>query len=193
MTGQRVDANVAGRWRVHPPALDEVKERLRARAAEAGAWGVEVRELSDRERALLGEMDDVVVDATRVRVARDVDGDPFSHHSFLGLLNAAPFRPPSPEDGNVSKHELDELVRRGLVVKSEGLYFSRDALTRAAEVVAHLLEEHPQGVSASQVREALGTTRRFALPILGFLDANAVTRRRGDLRTAGPRLPRLEV
>jgi selenocysteine-specific elongation factor len=40
------------------------------------------------------------------------------------------------------------------------------------------------------VREALGTSRKWAIPLLAHLDATGVTRRRGDVRVAGPRLPR---
>ena len=42
---------------------------------------------------------------------------------------------------------------------------------------------------AAQVRDALGTTRKHALPLLAHLDATGVTRRRGDVRIGGPRLP----
>ncbi|MDQ1397526.1 MAG: Elongation factor SelB, winged helix, partial [Acidimicrobiaceae bacterium] len=35
------------------------------------------------------------------------------------------------------------------------------------------------------------TSRKFILPLLSLLDATGVTRRRGDLRVAGPRLPSL--
>ncbi|HLG91443.1 MAG TPA: SelB C-terminal domain-containing protein, partial [Acidimicrobiales bacterium] len=48
----------------------------------------------------------------------------------------------------------------------------------------------PEGVTVAQVRDALGTTRKFLLPLLGLLDARGVTRRRGDLRLAGPALAR---
>jgi selenocysteine-specific elongation factor len=41
----------------------------------------------------------------------------------------------------------------------------------------------------AEVRDALGTTRKFLLPLLTVLDASGVTRRRGDLRIGGPRLP----
>jgi selenocysteine-specific elongation factor len=41
------------------------------------------------------------------------------------------------------------------------------------------------------VRDGLGTTRKHALPLLAQLDATGVTRRRGDLRIGGPRLPAL--
>jgi selenocysteine-specific elongation factor len=44
----------------------------------------------------------------------------------------------------------------------------------------------------SEIRAALDTTRKYALPLVAHLDANGVTRRRGDLRIAGPRLPPAE-
>jgi len=39
------------------------------------------------------------------------------------------------------------------------------------------------------VRDALGASRRTVLPMLSHLDATGVTRRNGDLRTPGPKLP----
>ena len=41
----------------------------------------------------------------------------------------------------------------------------------------------------AEVREALSTTRKWAVPLLNVLDAHGITRRRDDLRVAGPRLP----
>ena len=55
--------------------------------------------------------------------------------------------------------------------------------------VASLLVGSPDGVTVAQVRDALGTTRKYLLPLLAILDGTGVTRRRGDLRIAGPRLP----
>ncbi|NDH22745.1 MAG: hypothetical protein EBY49_02060, partial [Actinobacteria bacterium] len=40
-----------------------------------------------------------------------------------------------------------------------------------------------------EARDAWGTTRKFAIPLITRLDETGVTRRRGDLRIAGPRLP----
>ena len=45
------------------------------------------------------------------------------------------------------------------------------------------------GVTVSTIRDELGTTRKYVLPLLAQLDATGVTRRRGDLRIGGPRLP----
>ncbi|MDQ4090651.1 MAG: SelB C-terminal domain-containing protein, partial [Actinomycetota bacterium] len=89
----------------------------------------------------------------------------------------------------VNRAELAELVRRGLVVEREGVYFAPSAVNAAARRVAELLVEHPEGVTVAQVRDGLGTTRKHALPLLAHFDATGVTRRRGDLRIGGPRLP----
>jgi selenocysteine-specific elongation factor len=55
--------------------------------------------------------------------------------------------------------------------------------------MAGLLAANPDGVTVAELRERLGTTRKWAVPLLTILDSRGVTRRRGDVRIAGPRLP----
>jgi selenocysteine-specific elongation factor len=66
--------------------------------------------------------------------------------------------------------------------------FHPDAIDSAIGVARSLLNAAPEGFTVSTFREATGTTRKFALPLLAELDRRAVTRRRGDQRIAGPRL-----
>ena len=63
------------------------------------------------------------------------------------------------------------------------------AIDEAARVVARLLADQPDGITVAEARDAWGTTRKFAIPLITRLDETGVTRRRGDLRIAGPRLP----
>jgi selenocysteine-specific elongation factor len=42
-------------------------------------------------------------------------------------------------------------------------------------------------ITVSDARDALGSTRKFVLPIVNQLDREGVTRRRGDDRIPGPR------
>jgi len=81
------------------------------------------------------------------------------------------------------------MVRRGLVVERDGVFFAPSAIDEAARTVARLLADQPDGISIAAVREALGITRKHAVPLLAELDGRGITRRRGDLRIAGPRLP----
>jgi selenocysteine-specific elongation factor len=61
----------------------------------------------------------------------------------------------------------------------------------AARTIAELLADQPEGVTVADVRDRLGTSRKYVVPLLNRLDATGVTRRRDDLRVAGPRLPSL--
>ena len=99
---------------------------------------------------------------------------------------AEPWSPPdiAPAD----RGALRELERAGLAVQAGDLWFSSSAVDAAVAVLAGLLAQRPEGVTVSEVREALGSSRKYALPLLTHLDATGMTRRRGDVRIAGPRL-----
>ncbi|MEW6153538.1 MAG: selenocysteine-specific translation elongation factor [Actinomycetota bacterium] len=186
VTGERRPATV-GRWVVADKAMAATRQRVRAAVEAAGPLGLDQATLTENERAALGLIEGVVVEAGRARLAGAVD--PLASHPYVAALAADLFTPPDP--AGVSKAELHELVRRGLVVAQDGCYFAPAALDAAARVVAGLLAADPEGVTVAQVREALGTSRKYALPLLNRLDSDGVTRRRGDFRIGGPRLPRV--
>jgi selenocysteine-specific elongation factor len=74
------------------------------------------------------------------------------------------------------------LVRFGVLVAiAPGLYLGRSTLDRAVE---ELRRAFPGGrqFAATEAKEALGTTRRSAIPLLEHLDRSGVTVRVGDLR-----------
>jgi selenocysteine-specific elongation factor len=74
------------------------------------------------------------------------------------------------------------LVRTGvLVAVGPGGYLGRSTLERAVET---LRRSFPDGrpFAATEAKEALGTTRRTAIPLLEHLDRTGVTVRHGDLR-----------
>ncbi|MCA1692179.1 MAG: SelB C-terminal domain-containing protein, partial [Actinobacteria bacterium] len=185
ITGERRPPTV-GRWIVSDAARTATLERLRQSVEAAGPLGLDQAMLDDYQRAVLPLLEGTVVEAGRVRMADAVD--PLADHPYVAALAAAsPFTPPDPD--GVGRAELRELVRRGLVVEQDGCWFAPSALEEAGRRVARLLADQPDGVTVAQVREALGTTRKYALPLLARLDADGVTRRRGDFRIAGPRLP----
>jgi selenocysteine-specific elongation factor len=186
LTGERREPTV-GRWVVADDALATTVERLRAMVNAAGPLGLDVAALDERDRAVLATLDAVVVSAGRAAAAGA--GDPLAGHPFVAAREAAPFMPPSAHDFGVDRAELRELVRRELVVEQDGVWFTPGAIDQAAAAIAGLLREKPDGVTVAEVREALGTTRKWAVPLLTILDARGITRRRGDLRVAGPRLP----
>jgi selenocysteine-specific elongation factor len=78
-------------------------------------------------------------------------------------------------------------------VDLDGLLFAPSAVARAARAAAALLAADgaaaAEGFTVAAFRDAVGATRKHALPLLTELDRQGVTRRRGDRRIAGPRLP----
>lgn len=186
VTGERREPTV-GRWVVSERARALGLERLQTAVEGAGPLGLDQATLDDRQRALLSKLDGVVVDGGRVRMA--ATADPLADHPYVAALVAAPFSPPEPT--GIDRATLHELARRGLVVASDGVYFAPASVDAAARRVAELLAGNPEGVTVAQVRDALGATRKHTLPLLAVLDGSGVTRRRGDLRIGGPRLPPL--
>jgi selenocysteine-specific elongation factor len=83
---------------------------------------------------------------------------------------------------------LRELERLGLAVEAGEIWFSASSVQSAVEILGHLLEVTPDGFAVSDARDALGSTRKYVLSLLTYLDSTGVTRRRGDCRVAGPRL-----
>jgi selenocysteine-specific elongation factor len=184
LTGERREPDL-GRWVVAPDALDAAVARVRQRLAEAGPLGLDLATLDERERAVAEALDGVVRDAGRI-VAEDAV-DPLLGHPWLDALEADPFTPPPPPP-DLGRAEVRELVRRGQVVEVDGVAFGAGAVERACDEVRALLAEHPDGVTVAQIRDRLGASRKFVLPLLAHLDGTGRTRRRGDLRIAGPRL-----
>jgi selenocysteine-specific elongation factor len=181
-------ASTLGRWVATPEAVAMLVDGLAARVAVAADVGLDVATLDERERLALVLLPDVVVDGGRVRPADA--GDPLSSHPALAELEAGGCTPPAVA---LSPSERRELVRRGLVVDLDGLLFAPSALDHAARVAARLLTAGDEGATGgftvAAFRDAVGATRKHAVPLLAELDRRGVTRRRGDLRIAGPRLP----
>ncbi|MFM7719344.1 MAG: selenocysteine-specific translation elongation factor [Actinomycetota bacterium] len=93
--------------------------------------------------------------------------------------------PPSiPElvaDG-VPRAAIDAAVRAGLLVRITPTLVVTTAFVDRA--VAAVRAGGAAGITVSGLREALGTTRKYAVPLAEHLDATRVTRREGDLRFA---------
>ncbi len=187
LTGERRPPTL-GRWIVHPPALAALTEALQHLIDESGPLGLDLAGLDAHQRAVLDRLDDVEVDGSHVR-RRDV-ADPLAGHRFVAALEAQPFQPPPPD--GVDRGELRELVRRGLVVEQDGIFFASASVELAARDMARMLAAQPDGVTVAEVRERWSTSRKYAMPLLAVLDATGVTRRRGDVRIGGRRLPPLD-
>jgi selenocysteine-specific elongation factor len=98
---------------------------------------------------------------------------------LLAALRDRPFSPPT-LDGEDDL--LAYLEDRGDVVRvDEGIVFAAEGYREMVErVVAHLKER--ETVTLAQVRDMLGTSRRYAQALLEHMDQQRITRRVGDER-----------
>ncbi len=103
----------------------------------------------------------------------------------IAAFETHPFAPPSPSELGVPADLVRSLVRSGALVDLDGVVFSATALDLARERVIAALREHGH-LTVAEVRNVLGSTRKYVLPIVGWLDRTGVTRRRGDERLPGP-------
>ena len=101
-------------------------------------------------------------------------------------LEAAPFSPPPLPELNrryqLTPALLQYLGSAGRIVRvNDDIIFAAGPYREAvARLTAHLQREGK--VTVAQARDLLGSSRRYVLPLLEWLDAQKVTRRVGDDR-----------
>jgi len=141
--------------------------------------------------ALLSEKQ-VVLEDDRVRLA--------SHQIRLGpalqkeydrldkLFQETGFSPPSFEEALTGvEKKLAQQVRVALLESGrlvdvgESVVLHRDAVVLAEQKVRALFAQKPE-LTASEIRQELGTTRKYLIPLLNHLDSRGVTQRRGEVR-----------
>jgi selenocysteine-specific elongation factor len=187
-TGRRAVPTI-GRWVVSTADITAAADHLLERISKTES-GLDVAVLDEKERAVLERL----TASARVIVSGGVASTPAQRsrletHPFLVALARQPFRPPTAEELGVALPDLRALTACGLIVGHDGVHFAATAIDRAALQFAKLLRVSPDGVSVADVRTALQTTRKWALPLLAILDSTGMTKRAGELRIAGANLP----
>jgi selenocysteine-specific elongation factor len=81
---------------------------------------------------------------------------------------------------------VEYLVMRGTVVKVGGSrYYDRDVLQQLVRRVVGEIRQRGEA-SPAELREVLGLTRKYLIPLLEWLDAKGFTARAGNVRRLGP-------
>ncbi|HLJ92735.1 MAG TPA: selenocysteine-specific translation elongation factor [Gemmataceae bacterium] len=109
---------------------------------------------------------------------------------MVAAYQEARFQPPEPDSfagqagGNAAnlKDLFDVCVAEGYLIPiAEDIYLHSDAENEMRRKVQERLASGP-GLAVSEIRDLLGTTRKYAVPLCEYLDRIGVTRRDGDLR-----------
>lgn len=187
LTGEPCAAT-AGPWVASPAALESAVARITGLCERAGAGGVDLAQLSETELAVLHDgIEGVMVSGPKAYLDAVAPQGVSEHASaVLNLLEKDGTSPPELPAGDT--RALRELEAAGLAVQAGELWFATSVVEAAVELLRGLLRTNPDGFTVSDARQSLATTRKYALPLLAHLDANGITRRKGDIRVAGPRM-----
>jgi selenocysteine-specific elongation factor len=198
-------APVAGGWLADPGHWSALGQRLCAMVDDyARRNPLQPGMPAEAARQRLGLPDHRLLEALARPPLRLTDGRVFTGRSAPQLpertaaavellrrdLQAGPFRAPDAERLarlGLGARELAAAVRAGQLLRvTAGVVLLPGADAEAAGVLAGL----PQPFTASEARQALGTTRRVAIPLLEYLDRKGFTERVGDThrrcRAGGP-------
>jgi selenocysteine-specific elongation factor len=164
------------------------REELRSRAGQAQerVFGQLLASL-EGEGLVKSERDQVRLAAHAIRLNPDQQRVVSGVEADFREAGAAP---PSPEEAlaklgvkGSERHELFQLLvaEKKLVRVREGLYFHAEALQHIQDqVVAYLKEKRDIGPAG--IKDLLGVSRKYAIPLLEHFDAQRVTVRQGEVR-----------
>ena len=183
LTGEKQDAQF-GEWIVASEVLASTIAIIESLITKAGDSGIDLLSLDERQRLVVATLPQVSIVHGRVTLVGV--HDPLLDHPIIEQLKSDGCAPRSPL--GITPPELRRLAKAGLLFEREGEWFHVSALETARTIASELLHNNPEGFTMSQFREALGVTRKHAVPLAGELDARAMTRRRGDVRIAGPKI-----
>ncbi|MDZ4179457.1 MAG: selenocysteine-specific translation elongation factor [Coriobacteriia bacterium] len=192
-------------------ALDELvagveRELLAFHAADPKATGIAAGALRDRvDRRLSNRVFDAVLEraadaglavvdrgqvrhpAAAVTALADLEGalaslGPLLHGQGLAPSTVAELAAEAGVDPGVARKALSQLASQGAVVRlGPELHFDAAAIMGARERLTLYITQHGPA-TVGQLRDALGVSRKYVIPLLEYFDAQGVTKRDGDAR-----------
>jgi selenocysteine-specific elongation factor len=161
---------------------EEVRERIFGRSGPA-VFDHVLSELTTRKK--ITGRDRLALAGHRVSLSAE---EQQAHAAIERVFREAGLTPPDPASvaasanvpAPIAERMAGLLLREKTLVKVDALLFHADALSRLKEEVRAL--EKNARVDVAAFKQRYGITRKFAIPLLEYLDRERVTRRVGDSR-----------
>ncbi|HSL23288.1 MAG TPA: selenocysteine-specific translation elongation factor [Vicinamibacterales bacterium] len=186
---KEVVADLEAHHRAHPLSEGLPREELRtrrfARAHETVFEAVLARLAGER---LLNGRDRLALASHRVELsAEELDARERIEAAFrqagLKPLAVSELTATLRVQPAVADRVIKLLTRQRVLIRLDDLFFHADALAQLrADVIALKQAAEPARVDVGSFKEKYGITRKFAIPLLEYLDRERVTRRVGDAR-----------
>lgn len=104
---------------------------------------------------------------------------------LLAVMSSQRFTPPNVDELVASGYDIElinALIEQGQLVKvGKGVLFHDEALVEARQLLAKVIMQSGD-IDVAAVRHVLGTTRKYAIPLLEYFDQIGFTKRVGDKR-----------
>lgn len=139
--------------------------------------------------SFIAELDDVVAEGTVIRTASHrvvLDSEQQRRRDeIIEIVHEGGFAPPLEKELPADPQLLRSLVESGDLVRVRDFLLTRANAQRARRRVRDYIGGSGP-VTVAEIRDLLGTTRKYAVPLCEWLDQTGATRRRGDVRILGP-------
>ncbi len=188
----------------------QLVQRLEGRTRDGKTEWIDDASLVEEVRSLAPEpvirwlLEELIQDGRLIRLNRQITAASAmslssSQQALFGrLLNRydGERRPPNvsalSELENKPRKEIDSLIKlavsQGMLVSLGGGWFlTNEVLELLRQELRELFARQPE-LTVAMIRDHWGLTRKHAVPFLEYFDRAGLTRRTGDVRTAGPQL-----
>lgn len=115
--------------------------------------------------------------------------------AIIAEIHSGAYQPPAlenlscidPHNQKRAKELIDFAVARGQLVRvSDGFWLSGERYAAMIQLLSKSIQT-TEGLTVSVIRDLLGSSRTFVVPLLEHTDSIGLTKRVGDLRKLGPR------
>ena len=144
--------------------------------------------------ALTATMNNVVIDKDLMRLSSFKvslsEVDKGIEAKILNMLEQSGFQPPLKEEIaktlNLQQKQLDDILKlmakQGSLVRvNETMYITKAVYEKAINALRNFFNKKKE-MTVAEFRDILNTSRKYALPILEYLDTQRITMRVGDAR-----------
>ena len=181
---QRADEAIEAEHRAHPERagllLNDLRLKIKMEPETDGVFDALLADLCKSCFTRIGALIRHVAHRPVLPLNLQAAGD-----RLRSALAARPFEPPSRKElasDAISKQALRFLVETGEAIEiSDEVILLSESFTGMTGVIRKFLAEH-RTATVSELRQAIGTSRRILVPLLERLDRDGITLRKGDQR-----------
>jgi selenocysteine-specific elongation factor len=177
LTGHDI-APIVGNWVASTETFRSTLAALEQQLATSQS--IDTATLATYERDVLSTVDGVHINNG---IAVRGESDPLLSHPYVTQFLQAGVT--TPDADTLDRNIIRQLVHKKILFEHDNIAFHVETLSSLRPTLEQLWKQHPEGFTMANLRDALGITRKHALPLGNCLDKMGLTKRQGDVRVTG--------